>query len=246
MSGCTTAPSSSPAPPDADDRRPADPDHAHRPPRRRRAAARPHHLRRAAARRRDQRGRPRHRRDPVHRAVALLDHLLLVPAARPLDVARGLAGAPGGARDAVRAAGPARHRRRPRGRAHLGRGAGIADPPQPHRQAEPAAVPARPGLAVPGRGRRAGVAGRGGAADAAPGPARHESRRAEERPLPAAPARPAAGPGAAPARRPVHARPADRAGRGRWPYGDRSRAPRPGAVRGPAAAPDGRASTARG
>ena len=169
---------------DAHDRRPrpADPDHARRPPRRGRAAARPHHLHRAAARRRDHPRRPRHRRDPGGRAVALLDHLLLVPAARPLGVARRLAGAAGGARDAVRPAGLARGHRRHRGRADLGPGPRLADPPQPRRQAEPVAVPARPGLAVPGRGRRAGLAGRGGAADAAPGPARHPARQARRAP----------------------------------------------------------------
>src|SRR5947209_18357505 len=92
----------------AHDPRPADPDHARRPPRRGRAATRPHHLRRAAARRRDHPRRPRHRRDPGGRAVALLDHLLLVPAAWPLGVARGLARVAGGAREPVRAAGMAR------------------------------------------------------------------------------------------------------------------------------------------
>src|SRR3954454_2960260 len=73
---------------DAHDRRchPADPDHARRPPRRGRAATRPHHLHRAVARRRDHPRRPRHRRDPGRRAVALLDQLLLVPAAWPLGV----------------------------------------------------------------------------------------------------------------------------------------------------------------
>ena len=217
--------------------RPAPPDHARRPPRRRRAAALPDHLHRAAARRRDHPRRPRHRRDPRGRAVALLDHLLLVPAARPPGVARRLAGAAGGARDAVRAAGLARGHRRHRGRAHLGQGAGIADPPQPRRQAEPVAVPARPGLAVPGRGRRAGLAGRGGAADAAPGPARHPARQAEERPLPAAPAGATARPGAGAARRLVRARPADRGRARRRPHRDRPGAPRPGAVRGPATAP---------
>src|SRR3954467_14166684 len=79
--------------------------------------------------------------------------------------------------------------------------------------------------------------GRGGAADAAPGPARHHSRQAEERPLPAAPARPAARPGAGAARRLVHARPADRGRARRRPHRDRAGAPRPRAVRGPAAAP---------
>src|SRR5947199_6434260 len=215
---------------------PAAPDHARRPPRRGRAAARPHHLHRAAARRRDHPRRPRHRRHPGGRAVALLDHLLLVPAARPLGVARGLAGAARGAAGAVRPAGLARGHRRHRGRAHLRPGPRLAPALQPRRQAEPVAVPARPGLAVPGRGGRARLAGRRGAADAAPGPPRHPPRQARERPLPAAPARPAARPGAAPARRLVHARPADR-GRGRRrPYRDRPGAPRPRALRGPAAA----------
>src|SRR3954469_17443463 len=100
-----------------------------------------------------------------------------------------------------------------------------------------AAVPARPGLAVPGRGGRAGLAGRGGAAGAAPGPPRHPARQARERPLPAAPARAAARPGAAPARRLVRARPADRGRARRRPRRDRPRAPRPGSLRGPAAAP---------
>src|SRR5689334_13906207 len=125
---------------------------------------------------------------------------------------------------------------RHRGRAALRPGPRLAPAPQPQRQAEPVAVPARPGLAVPGRGGRAGMAGRGGAADAAPGPARHQPRQARERALPRAPARAAAGPGAAPARRLVHARPADRGRARRRPHRDRASAPRPGAVRGPAAA----------
>src|SRR3954454_23191053 len=100
-----------------------------------------------------------------------------------------------------------------------------------------AAVPARPGLAVPRRGGRAGLAGRGGASDAAPGPPRHPARQARERPLPAAPARAAARPGAAPARRLVRARPADRGRARRRPHRDRPRAPGPGSLRGPAAAP---------
>ena len=206
---------------------------------------------RATDRRRDHPGRPRHRRDPGGRAVAPLDHLLLVPPARPLGMARGLAGAAEGARDAVRSAGLARRHRRHGGRADLRPGPRVARPPQPYRQAEPAAVPARPGLAVPGRGRRARVEGRGGAADAAPGPARHPSRQAHERALPAAPARRPARPGAGPARRLVHARPADRARGRRRPYGDRPGAPGPRALRGPTAASAaavaaGRASTARG
>src|SRR3954453_4880513 len=180
MLGRTTAPSLSLAPTDAHDRRPADPDFPRRWSRRRRAAARPHHLHRAAARRRDHPRRPRHRRDPGRRAVAEPDELLLVPPARPLGVARRLAGVAGGTHDAVRAGGLARGHRRHRGRARLRQGAGIADPPQPQRQAEPVAVPARPGLAVPGRGGRAWVAGRGGAADAAPGPARDQPRQARE------------------------------------------------------------------
>src|SRR3954447_6159438 len=71
---------------DAHDRHrpPPPPAPARRPPRRCRAAARPHHLRRAAARRRDHPRRPRHRRDPGGRAVAGVDHLLLVPPTRPL------------------------------------------------------------------------------------------------------------------------------------------------------------------
>src|SRR4051794_5849739 len=109
MLGRTTAPSLSPAPTDAPHRPPAhpapppppppppppappapppaDPAPPRRRPRRRRAAACPHHLRRVADRRRDHPGRSRHRRDPGRRAVALLDHLLLVPPARPLGVA---------------------------------------------------------------------------------------------------------------------------------------------------------------
>src|SRR3954468_11520563 len=233
MLGRMPAPSPSPAPTDAHDRRPADPDFPRRWSRRRRAAARPHHLHRAAARRRDHPRRPRHRRDPDRRAVAELDQLLLVPPARPLGVARRLAGVAGGPHDAVRAGGLARGHRRHGGRARLRQGAGIADPPQPQRQAEPVAVPARPGLAVPGRGGRAWVAGRGGAADAAPGPARHPPWQAQERPLPAAPARAAARPGAGPARRLVHARPADRGRARRRPHRDRSRAPRPRALRRP-------------
>src|SRR3954462_4755322 len=155
-----------------------------------------------------------------------------------------LAGAARGAGGAVRPAGLARRHRRRRGRADLGQGAGIADPPQPQRQAEPATVPARPGLAVPGRGGRARLEGRGGAADAAPGPARHPPRQAQERPLPAAPARAAARPGAGPARRLVHARAADRGRARRRPHRDRAGAPRPRAVRGPAAAPAAASRTA--
>src|SRR3954449_9920996 len=220
----------------AHDRRPADPDHARRPPRRGRAAARPHHLHRAAARRRDHPRRPRHRRDPGRRAVAELDQLLLVPPARPLGGARRLAGAAGGARDAVRSAGLARRHRRHRGRADLRPGPRVARAPQPQRQAEPVAIPARPGLAVPGRRGRARLAGRGGAADAALGSARDQPRQARERALPAAPARRAARPGAGPARRLVRARPADR-GRGRRrPHRDRPGASRPRALRRPAAA----------
>src|ERR671912_2390434 len=59
-------------------RRPTAPDHACPPPRRRRAPTRPHHLHRVADRRRHHPGWPRHRRDPGGRAVAELDHLLLV------------------------------------------------------------------------------------------------------------------------------------------------------------------------
>src|SRR5215208_898680 len=54
-----------------------------------------------------------------------------------------------------------------------------------------------------------GWEGRRGAADAAPGPARHQPRQAHERGFPAAPARQPARSGAGPARRLVHARPAD-------------------------------------
>ena len=75
-------------------------------------------------------------------------YYLLAAGTRPLVLAAGLAGAARGAGGAVRPAGLARRRRRYRGRAHLGRSTGIADPAQPHRQAEPAAVPARPGLSL--------------------------------------------------------------------------------------------------
>src|SRR3954447_2052634 len=228
-----------PLPTDVHDRRsrPARPGHPHRPPRRGGARPGPRHLHRAADRGRRHPRRPRHRRDPRGRAVARLDHLLLAAGARPLVLAVGLAGAAGGARDAVRPAGLARRRRRHRGRADLEPGPRLAPAPQPQRQAEPATVPARPGLAVPGRGGRARLEGRGGAADAAPGPARHPPRQAQQRPLPRAPAGAAARPGAAPARRLVHARPADRGRARRRPHRDRPRAPRPRAVRGPAAAP---------
>src|SRR5215218_7812030 len=104
------------------------------------------------------------------------------------------------------------------------------------------------GWLVPGRGRRARVAGRGGAADAAPGPARHQSRQAHEWALPAAPARRPARPGTGPARRLVHARPADRARGRRRSYRDRPGTPGPGALRGPPSAsapPPGTAAQVR-
>src|SRR3712207_7425136 len=50
-----------------------------------------------------------------------------------------------------------RSHRRHLGRADLRPGPRVAHPPQPYRQAEPVAVPAWSGLAVPGRGRRARV-----------------------------------------------------------------------------------------
>src|SRR3954451_20391520 len=84
-------------------------------------------LHRAAARRRDHPRRPRHRRDPGRRAVALLDQLRLVPAARPLGVARGRAGSARGPAGAVRPAGLARGHRRHGGRAGLGPGPRLAD-----------------------------------------------------------------------------------------------------------------------
>ena len=101
--------------------------------------------------------RPRHRRDPGRRAVALLGQLL--PVLRRgrwawLAVWRVLPGA----RDAVRAAGSLVH------------GNHAAKPDRP-----------RLGLVVPSRGGRVGVAGRGGAAGAAPDRARHQ-RQAHERP----------------------------------------------------------------
>src|SRR4051794_5713695 len=87
---------------------PADPELAHRPHRRRGAAARPHHLHGTAHWSGGDPRRPRHGRDPGGWAVAQLDHVLLAASARPLDMARRLAGPAEGAPDAVRPAGLAR------------------------------------------------------------------------------------------------------------------------------------------
>ena len=137
----------------AHDRRPADPDHARRPPRRGRAAARPDHLRRAAARRRDHPRRPRHRRDPgggLSRSWTTYYWFLQHGRWAWLAVWQALL-----AVLATLFGPPVWHvviddtvveRIEP--------GPRLARAPQPRRQAEPVAVPARPGLAVPGRGGR--------------------------------------------------------------------------------------------
>src|SRR3954452_21552520 len=187
-------------------------------------------LHRAAGRRHYDAPRPRHRRDPGGRADAVLDDLLLVHRVRPLGLAGGLAGAAGGPDGAVRARRLVRRDRRHGGRADLGPGARLADPPQPHRQTQPATLPARPGLAVPRRGGRAGLEGRRGAADAPTGATRRQSRQPEERALPAAFAGRPARPSPRPARGLVHARLADPGHGGRWPHRDRPGASRPGTL----------------
>src|SRR3954462_7904282 len=116
------------------------------------AVARPYDFHRAAGRHRHDTRRSRHRRDPDGRADAVLDNLLLVPRVWSLGLAGGLADAAWDLDGSVRACRLVRRDRRYGGRADLGAGARLSDPPQPHRQAQPAALPARPGLAVPGRG----------------------------------------------------------------------------------------------
>src|SRR3954467_447282 len=116
------------------------------------------------------------------------------------------------------------------------RGAGRVDAPQ--RQAEPAEIPARSGLAVPGGGDRAQrLRRRRAAAAAAPGPPRRQSRQAAQRRPAAASARPAAWPRAPAAGRLVHARLADPPRPDCRLHRDRLRAPRSRPVRCAEAAP---------